>query len=204
MTRQTGLLVAFRPVVSLFRLYTVFVWLVFRLLLLLLQQNKKYKVVHILAYLSRLDIAARTNGKPCRVSAKKYEEFPDRDLISAPKYFHLAKSETYLSVLHIQIREKLTIWLLRISNVTCMMGCQRPQWFAYTLTKNLTSTATHTEPLTQSLDINEKLQQRSEISCTTSISNQRGLSDPTHGRRVNSVCYIILNGRIIGVGKNVG
>jgi hypothetical protein len=52
----------------------------FQAVMLLLQQNRKSKVVHILAYVPRLDIAVRTNGKSGRVSGP----FPGSDLISGP------------------------------------------------------------------------------------------------------------------------
>jgi hypothetical protein len=42
----------------------------FPAILLLLQQNQKYKVVYILSYVPRLDIAVRSNGKSGGVSEK--------------------------------------------------------------------------------------------------------------------------------------
>jgi hypothetical protein len=56
---------------------------VFQAVLLLLQQNGEYEVAHILAYLPRLDIVMKLNGKPGRVP-KLYGPFSGGDLISAP------------------------------------------------------------------------------------------------------------------------
>jgi hypothetical protein len=42
----------------------------FQAILLLLKQNQKHKVVHILPHVPRLDIAARSNGKSSGVSEK--------------------------------------------------------------------------------------------------------------------------------------
>jgi hypothetical protein len=52
--------------------HTPSVWLLFELLLLL-QQNRKYKVVNTLAYLPRLDIAMRPNNKSGLVSGNSMD-----------------------------------------------------------------------------------------------------------------------------------
>jgi hypothetical protein len=100
---------------------------------------------------------------------KQYGPFPGGDLISAANSFNWRGAETYLSVLYIQITEKLpfdlSVWVTR----AVWWGVKRPEWFSYSLTNNLTATETHTQPLAQSLDINQKLQSGSEISATTSV-----------------------------------
>jgi hypothetical protein len=47
----------------------------FQAILLLLQQNQKYKAVNILVYLPYLDTAERQNGKSCHVSGSSMEHF---------------------------------------------------------------------------------------------------------------------------------
>jgi hypothetical protein len=63
MTQQMGRHVtAFHPIVTLLRPYTLG-FTDFKAVLLLQHRNKKYEVVHILAYLPPLDAAVRSNGK---------------------------------------------------------------------------------------------------------------------------------------------
>jgi hypothetical protein len=47
----------------------------FQAVKLLLQQNKKYKIVHILAYSPCLDIVVRPNGKSGLVSGNGMDHF---------------------------------------------------------------------------------------------------------------------------------
>jgi hypothetical protein len=61
------------PIVALLRTYTLGLT-VFKPLLLF-QQNRKSKIVNILAYLPRLDIAIRPNGKSGRISGNNTDHF---------------------------------------------------------------------------------------------------------------------------------
>jgi hypothetical protein len=75
MTQQMGeLMAAFHPILASLRQYALGL-IGFQAVLLLLQQNRKYKVVHILAYLPRLDIAVRPNGVSGRVSGNGITRF---------------------------------------------------------------------------------------------------------------------------------
>jgi hypothetical protein len=51
----------------------------FQALLLLLQQNQKYEIVHILAYLPHLDMAVKPNGKSGPVSGNNMDRFQVTD-----------------------------------------------------------------------------------------------------------------------------
>jgi hypothetical protein len=97
MTPESGLIVAVLPFpfITLLWPYTPSVFS-FWSILLLLQQNQKYKVVNILVYLPHLDLAVRLNGKSGHVSRNK-GIFPSDNLISttidvnvtANQYFHI-------------------------------------------------------------------------------------------------------------------
>jgi hypothetical protein len=47
----------------------------FQVVLLLIQQDRKYEDVHTLAYLLRMDIAVRQNGKSSHVSGNGTDHF---------------------------------------------------------------------------------------------------------------------------------
>jgi hypothetical protein len=64
----------FRSIVALLQPYTLGL-IGFQVIPLLIQQNGKYKIIHFLAYLSRLDIAVNPNGKSGCVSGISMDHF---------------------------------------------------------------------------------------------------------------------------------
>jgi hypothetical protein len=69
----------------------------FEVVLLLLQQNRKYEVVHPLAYLPRLGIAVRPNGEFGRVSGNSTDHFQAANAI-AELYSRICSLQLFASL----------------------------------------------------------------------------------------------------------